>query len=58
MSGLHFHDLQHEATSRLFEKGFDTMEVSTITGHKTFAQTLYTFESGRFGEKIEVINNT
>ena len=32
---LTFHDLRHEATSRLFEKGFDTMEVSTITGHKT-----------------------
>jgi len=29
------HDLRHEATSRLFEKGFDTMEVRTITGHKT-----------------------
>ncbi|AFS54372.1 site-specific integrase [Leptospirillum ferriphilum] len=35
ITGLHFHDLRHEATSRLFEKGFDTMEVSTITGHKT-----------------------
>ncbi len=35
ISGLHFHDLRHEATSRLFEKGFDTMEVKTITGHKT-----------------------
>ncbi len=32
---LHFHDLRHEATSRLFEKGFNTMEVSAITGHKT-----------------------
>ena len=32
---LTFHDLRHEATSRLFEKGFDTMEVKTITGHKT-----------------------
>jgi len=35
LSNLHFHDLRHEATSRLFEKGFDTMEVGTITGHKT-----------------------
>ena len=35
LSDLHFHDLRHEATSRLFEKGFDTMEVRTITGHKT-----------------------
>jgi len=35
IAGLTFHDLRHEATSRLFEKGFNPMEVSTITGHKT-----------------------
>ena len=32
---LHFHDLRHEAISRLFEKGLNVMEVSTISGHKT-----------------------
>jgi len=32
---LHFHDLRHEATSRLFEKGLNVMEVAAITGHKT-----------------------
>ncbi|BEV17741.1 site-specific integrase [Herbaspirillum sp. DW155] len=32
---LRFHDLRHEATSRLFEKGLNIMEVATITGHKT-----------------------
>ncbi|WP_227487897.1 site-specific integrase [Acidithiobacillus sp. HP-11] len=32
---LRFHDLRHEAVSRLFEKGFNPMEVSTISGHKT-----------------------
>ncbi len=32
---LHFHDLRHEATSRLFEKGLNPMEVAAITGHKT-----------------------
>ena len=33
---LTFHDLRHEATSRLFELGiFDVTEVSAITGHKT-----------------------
>ena len=31
---LHFHDLRHEATSRLFEKGLNPVEVATITGHK------------------------
>ncbi|MBI5121420.1 MAG: site-specific integrase [Rhodospirillales bacterium] len=35
IEGLRFHDLRHEATSRLFEKGYETMEVVKITGHKT-----------------------
>ncbi|MHB8345868.1 MAG: site-specific integrase [Acidiferrobacterales bacterium] len=35
IKGLRFHDLRHEATSRLFEKGLNLMEVATITGHKT-----------------------
>jgi site-specific recombinase XerD len=35
---LRFHDCRHEATSRLFERGvFDSMEVASITGHKTLA---------------------
>ena len=32
---FHFHDLRHEATSRLFEKGLNAIEVASITGHKT-----------------------
>ena len=35
LSDLTFHDLRHEATSRFFEKGFNVMEVASITGHKT-----------------------
>lgn len=34
LDDFRFHDLRHEATSRLFEKGFNIMEVSSITGHK------------------------
>lgn len=34
---LRFHDLRHEATSRLFEKGLQLMEVASITGHKDLA---------------------
>ena len=34
LENLHFHDLRHEATSRLFEKGLNPVEVATITGHK------------------------
>lgn len=37
LTDLRFHDLRHEATSRLFEKGFQMMEVATITGHKTLS---------------------
>lgn len=35
IKGLTFHDLRHEATSRLFEKGLNPMQVAAITGHKT-----------------------
>jgi integrase len=31
---LNFHDLRHEGTSRLFEKGLNIMEVASITGHR------------------------
>ncbi|MDQ9168817.1 site-specific integrase [Oxalobacteraceae bacterium R-40] len=37
IQGLRLHDLRHEATSRLFEKGFNMMEVATITGHKSLS---------------------
>ena len=33
---LRFHDLRHEAISRLFEKGLSVPEVATISGHKDF----------------------
>lgn len=35
IENVRFHDQRHEATSRLFEKGLNPMEVATITGHKT-----------------------
>lgn len=34
---LRFHDLRHEGTSRLFEKGLGLMEVASMTGHKNIA---------------------
>ena len=38
LADLTFHDLRHEATSRLFELGtIDMMEVASITGHKTLS---------------------
>lgn len=35
ITGLRFHDLRHEATSRFFERGLSVMEVASVTGHKT-----------------------
>lgn len=34
---LHFHDLRHECTSRLFERGLKIQEVQQITLHKTWS---------------------
>jgi integrase len=34
---LHWHDLRHEGTSRLFEKGYQIHEVAMFTGHKDWA---------------------
>jgi integrase len=34
VKNLRFHDLRHEAVSRLFERGLNVIEVSSISGHK------------------------
>ena len=31
---MHFHDLRHEGTSRLFEAGLTIEQVPLVTGHK------------------------
>jgi integrase len=31
---LHFHDLRHEGTSRLFEQGYTIEQVALVTGHR------------------------
>lgn len=38
IENLHFHDLRHEAISRLFELGtLDLMEIAAISGHKSLS---------------------
>ncbi len=37
LDGLRFHDLRHEAVSRLFEKGLNPIEVGMVSGHRTLA---------------------
>ncbi|MAN73056.1 MAG: integrase [Henriciella sp.] len=36
IDNLHFHDLRHEATSRLFEAGLEIQQVALVTGHKNW----------------------
>ena len=37
LKGLRFHDLRHEAVTRLFEKGLNPIEVGMVSGHKTLS---------------------
>jgi integrase len=37
LAGLRFHDLRHEAVSRLLELGLSPLEVGVVSGHKTLA---------------------
>jgi integrase len=37
LRSVRFHDLRHEATSRLFERGLGVMEVASMTGHRSLA---------------------
>ena len=38
IDAVRFHDLRHEAISRLFERGLTTPELSLLSGHKTVSQ--------------------
>ena len=37
LHGLRFHDLRHEAVTRLFERGLNPIEVGMVSGHKTLS---------------------
>lgn len=56
IENLHFHDLRHEAVSRLFELGtLDMMEVAAISGHKSLSMLKrYThLKAGKLVRKLE-----
>lgn len=40
LEDFHFHDLRHEAVSRLFERGLSVPEVALVSGHKTVSQLM------------------
>ena len=37
LSRLKFHDLKHDAVTRLFEKGLNPIEVGMVSGQKTLS---------------------
>lgn len=38
ITDLHFHDLRHEGTSRLFEQGYDIPQVASVTLHESWQE--------------------
>lgn len=60
IENLHFHDLRHEAISRLFEKGtLDMMEIAAISGHKSLSMLKrYThLKASHLVQKMEMPRN-
>ncbi|WP_167313479.1 tyrosine-type recombinase/integrase [Ralstonia insidiosa] len=55
IKNLRFHDLRHEATSRLFEKGLNVAEVASITGHKDTRMLMrYThLDASKLADKLD-----
>lgn len=52
---LHFHDLRHEATSRLFEMGYQPQEVQQFTGHEDLNMLMrYTHLNAKDVRRLEV----
>ena len=56
ITGLRFHDLRHEATSRLVEAGLSDQEVASITGHKSM-QMLRRYTHLRTEDLVSKIEN-
>ena len=54
IDNLHFHDLRHEATSRLFEKGLNPVEVATITGYQD-ADAVHAFKGRGFSGEVGLV---
>ena len=56
IKGFKFHDLRHEATSRLVEAGLSDQEVSSITGHNSM-QMLRRYTHLRGGDLVTKIKD-
>ncbi|MCL5777210.1 tyrosine-type recombinase/integrase [Limibaculum sp. FT325] len=60
ITDLRFHDLRHEAISRLFELGLSVPEVALISGHKTISalQTYANMKPMQVGQKLRRLVHT
>jgi integrase len=56
LDNFRFHDLRHEATSRLHEKGLNPIEVMSVTGHKSI-QSMQRYSHVRGLEVTAKLNN-
>ena len=54
LPNIRFHDLRHEAISRLFEKGLSVPEVASISGHRTPSQ-LFRYAHADMQRVIDII---
>lgn len=50
---LHFHDLRHEGTSRLFELGYTVPLAASVTGHKSWTSMKRYTQIKKRGDKYE-----
>jgi len=57
LTDFKFHDLRHEATSRLVEKRLSDLEVSAITGHKSM-QMLKRYAHLRSEDLVKLLDRT
>ncbi|SFJ80691.1 Site-specific recombinase XerD [Bosea sp. OK403] len=59
LEDFHFHDLRHEAISRLFELGLTVPEVASVSGHRTMSMLMrYAHASGAsVRAKMQVASN-
>ncbi len=55
IDNVRFHDLRHEAISRLFERGLTTPEVALLSGHKTVSQ-LFRYAHANIGRVSRLLN--
>jgi integrase len=53
IADLHFHDLRHEAVSRLFELGNSIPHVAAVSGHRSWASLQRYTQIRTKGDKYE-----